>query len=157
MPMPGHRDRTVGQVAGASFIAAANQLRMALGRLAPGQQTKEPSEKARDRGKYTTQYNNDPVPGGNNPKPGGNVPPGAPGPDFKPRDLGPSFSEVDIFRWTQPSFSLAGVALTNVIWIVPPESPKSSQDQLERQLLLQIYGGGQYIATVPGTDQGKGP
>jgi RHS repeat-associated protein len=104
------------------------------------------------------------------PKPGDPLPPDAPGPGYKPRDLGPSPDESDIFRWTQPTFRLAIAAAIlleaepmreSPILVQQPqpvgESPLGFAKWEEEQMYQQLYGSGPLIATAPGADQGNIP
>ena len=112
-PSPTHPGMTNAQAFGDSMRNLVHQALQAAGRLAPNQPgTKSGKSQPYDQARraFKTQYNNEGPPGGPR-RPGGDIPPGAPGPNFKPRDLGPSPSESDIFRLTQPNFPLAGLAV----------------------------------------------
>ena len=142
-----HPGMTNAQAIGDSAAGLFHQAVQAAGRLFPEQRkARDGSLRAQDRQMRATQHANDPVPGGNDPKPGGSLPPGAEvGPSYKPRDLGPSPDETDIFRWTQPTFPLG------VLAIATAESLQQQQDDDLRQYLLSSYGPGPWLQTDPGS------
>ncbi|OYV98836.1 MAG: hypothetical protein B7X11_05800, partial [Acidobacteria bacterium 37-65-4] len=145
---PTHPGMTNGGAMGASVAAFFLQATQAAGRLAPGQQRNEPSQKEQARKTFKTQYNNEEIPGGNNPKQGGDMPPGAEvGPAYKARDLGPSPDEIDIFKLMQPTFPLASIGV-----ILDEDVVKQIHEEIQ-QLIDQLYGPGPWLQTAPNDDQ----
>ena len=153
MPSLGDPRQTNLQVMGASLqsmatrvVVAAAVLNAATTLFRPGppdnwQRQKDAAQNAKRLRESSVGGTSGPRP----PRPGDDLPPGAPGPSFKPRELGPSPDETDIFRWTQPSFPLG------VLAIATAESLEQQQDDDLRQYFLNSYGPGPWLQTDPGS------